>query len=67
MEVEIRKAAPEDAAAVAELATDLGYSSSVADVSQRLSDTLCRDDHMVAVAGLRQTTAQRVEFHGLLH
>ncbi len=50
MNVEIRKAIPEDAAEIAELATALGYRSSAADVAQRLRDTLDRVDHFVAVA-----------------
>ncbi len=50
MEIEIRRAIPGDAGAIAELATALGYPSSRIVVSKRLADTLSRNDHFVAVA-----------------
>ena len=46
----IRAAASDDAAVVAELATQLGYSTSAAQMGTRLAGLLDRPDHVVLVA-----------------
>lgn len=53
----IRRATPEDAPAIASLATQLGYPSNSDSISTRLADLLPRRDHSLLVA---QTAAGQV-------
>jgi N-acetylglutamate synthase-like GNAT family acetyltransferase len=50
MGADVRKAETEDAGAIAELATELGYPSSEEETARRLSAVMGRRDHFVAVA-----------------
>lgn len=54
--VRIRPAVPSDAAEIARLATELGYPSSVEDISSRLARLLPSPAHFVAVADADATS-----------
>lgn len=58
MSVAVRRAAPDDVAALAELAGQLGYPSSVEQVAARLAQILDRPDHVVFVAEITRPNAQ---------
>lgn len=58
MSVAVRRAALDDAPALAALAGQLGYPSSVEQVASRLAQILGRPDHVVFVAEITQPSAQ---------
>jgi len=57
-EARIRRARPEDAAALAELATQLGYPSTAAEMAARLEQILPDGNHAVLVAETGEGTAR---------
>jgi GNAT superfamily N-acetyltransferase len=55
--ITVRPAAPNDASALAELSSQLGYASSTQQVSYRLAEILGASDHIVLVAEISQQGA----------